>query len=72
MKLIKVLRQWNRKRVVSSINQYDEKITYRKITSHVSDKELILKIHKKIPQLKCKTNTILKRVNKGVEECAKI
>ena len=34
--------------------------------------ELILKIHKKIPHLKCKTNTILNRVNKGVEECAKI
>ena len=72
MKFIKVLRQRNRKGVVSSIKQYDEKITYRKITSHVSDKELILKIHKKIPQLKYKTNTILKRVNKGVEECAKI
>lgn len=41
-------------------NQLDTKTTYRKITNQISDKDLILKICKKIPQLKCKTNKKLK------------
>ena len=41
-------------------NQQDEKVTYRKITNHLSDKELIHEVYMKIPQLKSKTNNNIK------------